>query len=233
MLYLELRQTGEIRHYLSKKSPRNCCVCLSVQDRLDRYCNSLLPGYPEYRLFSKSVGPTMSLLHFTVFTGYLPSREPNTNYSRSSLRPKSTFRSFFVFTLFPSGSALLQAPERSEYHQSELSPVVSALSPTWLSPGSNFLEPTPCFCSSRYLCQFFQVLLVCIRSSLYPQSVSASSLEPCSPCFSSSRYLCQFFQIFLVCTTGPVYTHRAFLRAPCSQVHQYRRARCLKTFLER
>ena len=62
-----------------------------------------------------------------------------------------TFQNFFTFTLFPGSSALLQTPECSEYHPSEQSPVVSALSLTRLQ----YLEPTPCFYSPFYLCQLF------------------------------------------------------------------------------
>ena len=62
-----------------------------------------------------------------------------------------TFQNFFTFTLFPGSSALLQTPECSEYHPSEQSPVVSALSLTRLQ----YLEPTPCFCPPFYLCQLF------------------------------------------------------------------------------
>ena len=67
----------------------------------------------------------------------LASRGSNTNCLcfalRSSLiRPPSTFQSFFTFTLLPGSSDLLPTPECSEYHLSERSPVVSALSLTRL-----------------------------------------------------------------------------------------------------
>ena len=52
----------------------------------------------------------------------------------------STFQNFFTFTLLPGSSALLQTPECSEYHPSEQSPVVSALSLTRLQlSGTNSL----------------------------------------------------------------------------------------------
>ena len=56
------------------------------------------------------------------------------------IRLPSTFQNFSTFTLLPGSSALLQAPECSEYHPSEQSPVVSTLSLTrlWLS-GTNSL----------------------------------------------------------------------------------------------
>ena len=53
---------------------------------------------------------------------------------------QATFQNFFTFTLPPGSSALLQTPECSEYHPSEQSPVVSALSLTRLQlSGTNSL----------------------------------------------------------------------------------------------
>ena len=46
--------------------------------------------------------------------------------------PPSTFQNSFTFTLLHGSSAHLQTPECSEYHPSEQSPVVSALSLTRL-----------------------------------------------------------------------------------------------------
>ena len=61
--------------------------------------------------------------------------------------------------------ALLQIPKRSQQHPSEHSPVVTV----FLSPGSSYLEPAPCFCPSCYLCQFFQIFLenLSLFKSLY------------------------------------------------------------------
>ena len=78
-----------------------------------------------------------SLLCFILFIGYLLSRGSNTNGLCFALisfliRLPSTFQNFFTFTLPPGSSALLQTPECSQYHPSELSPVVSALSLTRL-----------------------------------------------------------------------------------------------------
>ena len=57
-----------------------------------------------------------------------------------SHKAPSYFQNFFAFTLLPGRSALLQTPECSEYHPSEQSPVVSALSLTRLQlSGTNSL----------------------------------------------------------------------------------------------
>ena len=82
---------------------------------------------------SKQPDLPTSLLCFIRFTGYLLSRGSNTNCLCFALRsflirPPSTFQNFFTFTLLPGSSALLQAPKCSEYHPSEQSSVVSALS---------------------------------------------------------------------------------------------------------
>ena len=76
-----------------------------------------------------------SLLCFILFTGYLLSRGSNRSclcFALSSflIRIPPTFQNFFIFTLLPDRSALVQTPECSEYHPSEQSPVVSALSLT-------------------------------------------------------------------------------------------------------
>ena len=85
--------------------------------------------------FSKQPDLPTSLLSFILFTGYLLSRGSNTNclcFKIISHQTRSTFQNFFTFTLLPGSSALQQTPECSEYHPSEQSPVVSALSLTRL-----------------------------------------------------------------------------------------------------
>ena len=87
--------------------------------------------------FSEQPDLPTSLLCFILFTGCLLSRGSNTNCLCFALRSffirlPSTFQNFFTFTLLPGSSALLQTPECSEYHPSEQSPVVSALSLTRL-----------------------------------------------------------------------------------------------------
>ena len=138
-----------------KMSPKKL-LCAFVFSRLG-YCNSLLAGCPKYLLSklqkvqnnaarlifrttrSAHVTPMLHSLH------WLPI-EQGIGYKfayalRSfliSLPP--TFQNFFTFTLLPGSSALLQTPECSEYHLSEQSPVVSALSLTRLQlPGTNSL----------------------------------------------------------------------------------------------
>ena len=94
--------------------------------------------------FSEQPDLPTSLLCFILFTGYLLSRGPNTNYLCFALRSflirlPSTFQNF-TFTLPPGSSALLQTPECSGYHRSEQSPVVSALFLTRLQlSGTNSL----------------------------------------------------------------------------------------------
>ena len=87
--------------------------------------------------FSEQPDLTTPLLCFILFTGYLLSRGSNINCLCFALRSllirlPSTFQNFFTFTFLPGSSALLQTPECSEYHPSEQSPVVSALSLTRL-----------------------------------------------------------------------------------------------------
>ena len=95
--------------------------------------------------FSEQPDLPTSLLCFILFTGYLLSRGSNTNclcFALTSflIRLPSTFQNFFTFTLPPGSSALLQTPDCSEYHPSEQSPVVSALSLTRLQlSGTNSL----------------------------------------------------------------------------------------------
>ena len=141
-----------------------CAFVLSVLD----YCNSLLQAVlsiffltsKRYRTmlqdsFSEHRDPPpTSPLFFILFTGYLLSRGLNTSCLglRSFLiRPPSIFQNFCTFTFLPGSSALQQTPGCSQSHPSEQSPVVSAL----LLPASSYLEPSPCFCLSFYLCQFF------------------------------------------------------------------------------
>ena len=73
----------------------------------------------------------------------LLSRGSNTNclcFKIICHQTRSTFQNFFTFTLLPGSSALQQTPECSEYHPSEQSPVVSALSLTRLQlSGTNSL----------------------------------------------------------------------------------------------
>ena len=83
--------------------------------------------------FSEQPDLPTSLLGFILFTGYLLRRGLNTNCLCFALRSflirlPSTFQNFFTFTLPSGSSALLQTPECSEYHPSNQSPVVSALS---------------------------------------------------------------------------------------------------------
>ena len=95
--------------------------------------------------FSEQPDLPTSLLCFILFTGYLLSRGSNTNCLCFALRSflirlPSTFQNVFTFTLLPGSSALLQKLECSEYHPSEQSPVVSALSLTRLQlSGTNSL----------------------------------------------------------------------------------------------
>ena len=95
--------------------------------------------------FSEQPDVPTSLLCFILFAGYLLSRGSNTNCLCFALRSfliglPSTFQNFFTFTRLPGSSALLQTPECSEYHPSEQSPVVSALSLTRLQlSGTNSL----------------------------------------------------------------------------------------------
>ena len=105
--------------------------------------------------FSEQPDLPTSLLCFILFTGYLLSWGSTTNclcFALSSflIRLPSTFQNRFTFTFLPGSSALLQTPECSEYHPSEV--LWSAL---FLLPGSSYLEPTPCFCPPFYLCQLF------------------------------------------------------------------------------
>ena len=142
-----------------KMSPKEL-LCAFVLSRLGS-CNSLLAGCPRYllsklqkvqnnaaRLIFGTSRSAHVLLCFILFTGYLLSRGSNTNCLCFALRSflirlPSTFQNFFTFTLLPGSSALHQTPECPEYHPSEQSRVVS------------YLEPTPCFGPSFYLCQFF------------------------------------------------------------------------------
>ena len=83
--------------------------------------------------FSEHLDLPMSLLCFHRFTGFLVSRGSNTSclcFALTSflIKPQSAFQNFFTFTLLPGSSALLQTPVCSEYHHSEQSPVVNALS---------------------------------------------------------------------------------------------------------
>ena len=85
--------------------------------------------------FSEQPDLPTSLLCFILFTGYLLSRGSNRSclcFALSSflIWIPSTFQNVFTFTLLPDSSALVQTPECSEYHPSEQSPVVSALSLT-------------------------------------------------------------------------------------------------------
>ena len=133
-----------------KMSPMKKLLYAFVLSRLDHW-NSLLAGCPKYLLYKKSKKyrtmlqdsfseqpdlPT-SLLCFILFTGCLLSRGSNTNCLCFALRSflmrlPSTFQNFFTFTLLPGSSALLQTPKCSEYHPSEQTTVVSALSLTRL-----------------------------------------------------------------------------------------------------
>ena len=93
---------------------------------------------------------------------YLLPRRSNTNCIRFALRSfliksRSTFHTFFIFTLLPGSPALLRTPKCSlEYHPSALRPEVSAIS--LKLPRSNILEPTPYFYPPCY-CQSFEMFL--------------------------------------------------------------------------
>ena len=106
--------------------------------------------------FSELPDPPASIVCFILFTVYLLSRRSNTSCIFFALRSfliktPSTYQNVFTFTLVHGSSALLQTPDCSEHHPSKQSAVVSALSLTRL----HYLEPTPCFCLSFSLCQFF------------------------------------------------------------------------------
>ena len=139
-----------------KMSPKNCCVRLFFQDLIiaTHFWRAVLSIFflnsKRYRTmlqdsFSEQPDLPTSLLCFTFFTGYLLNRGSNTNCLCFALRSfliwlPSTFQNFFTFTFPPGSSALLQTPECSEYHPSEQSPVVSALSLTRLQlSGTNSL----------------------------------------------------------------------------------------------
>ena len=165
--YLELRRISAIRHCLSEdvtqktnktkqKTTTVVCVC-SFKTRslqLTHLWRAVLSIFflnsKKYRTvlqdsFLEQPDLPTSLLCFILFTGYLLSRGSNTNCLCFALRLfltglPSAFQNFFTFTLFPGSSALLQAPECSEYHPSEQSHVVSALSLTKLQlSGTNSL----------------------------------------------------------------------------------------------
>ena len=106
---------------------------------------------------SEHPDPPTSLLCFILFNGYLLMRGSNTSCPCFALRSflikhPSTFQNFFIFTLLPGSSVLLQTPN---VQNTILLHKVIALS----LPGSNYLEPTPCFCPSLFTCQFFRIFL--------------------------------------------------------------------------
>ena len=114
------------------------CICFFKTRILQLY----FAGCPKYfllkvqryrKLLQEHPNPIMSLLCFILLTGYLLSRGSNTSCLCFALRSfliksPSTFQNFFICRLLPGSSALLQTPKCSEYHPSEQSPVVSALS---------------------------------------------------------------------------------------------------------
>ena len=110
--------------------------------------------------FLEQPDPPTSVICFILFTGYLLSRGSNTNCLCFTLRSfiirlPSTFQNRFTFTLLPGSFALLQTPECSEYHPSEQSTVVSALSLTRLQlSGTNslFVFRIPSF-RTKHRCQ--------------------------------------------------------------------------------
>ena len=107
-----------------------------------------------------SDSPT-SFICFSLFTGYPSSRNSNTNYRcfalRSSLiKAPSTFQNFFTFTLLSGSSVFLQTQLTV---QNTIVPNKVQWSALFLLPGSSYLEPTPCFCPSFCLCQFFRIFL--------------------------------------------------------------------------
>ena len=112
-------------------------LCLMSPESTEQCCTIRFQNY--------QICPRHPLLCFILFTGYLLSRGWNTNCPCFALRSflislPSTFQNFFNFTLLSGSSALLQTPECSEYHPSEQSPVVSALSLTRLQlSGTNSL----------------------------------------------------------------------------------------------
>ena len=159
--YLELRRISAIRHYLSEdvtkkkeEKRRRKKVCAFVLSRLD-YCNSLLAGCPKYLLYKKSKKyrtmlqdsfseqpdlPT-SLLCFSLFTSYLFSRGSNTNclcFKIISHQAPIYLSELHLSTPSRQLRSSMQTPECLEYHPSEQSPAVSALSLTRLQlPGTN------------------------------------------------------------------------------------------------
>ena len=89
--------------------------------------------------FSEQPDLPTSLLCFILFTGYLLSRASNTNCLCFGLRSffirlPSTVQNFFTLTFLPGSirSSTCKTLECSEYHPSEQSPAVSALSLTGL-----------------------------------------------------------------------------------------------------
>ena len=121
-----------------------------VLSRLD-YCSSLLAGCPKYLLSklqkvqnnaARLIFITTRSAHVTLLfhsLRWLPI-EQRIEYKLSLLcfkgvishRAPIYLQNFFTFTLLPCSFALLQTPECSEYHSSEQSPMVSALSLTRL-----------------------------------------------------------------------------------------------------
>ena len=167
--YLELCRISAIRHYLSEDVTKKL-LCAFVLSRLD-YCNSLLTGWPKYllskcqkvqnnaaRLTFRTTRSAHVTLMFVLFTSYLLSRGSNTSCLCFALRSllimsPSTFQSVLTCILLSNSSALLQTPERQN---SILYQIVQWSASLFLLPGSSYLEPTPCFCPSFYLCHFFQ-----------------------------------------------------------------------------
>ena len=138
-----------------------------VFSRLD-YCISLSAGCPNILTsnnrsrtmlpdsFSKppdpSTWPSDSYASFSSLATYWVKDRIQTAFALrlSFIKPPSIFQTLFTFTLLP-GSCLLQIPECSEYQV----PNKVQQSVLFLLPGSSYLEPTPCFCPSCYLCQSF------------------------------------------------------------------------------
>ena len=72
------------------------------------------------------------------------------------IKPPSTFHNVFIFTLLTGGSDLLH---KRPSVQNTILPNKVLWSALFLSPGSCYLEPAPCFRPSFCLCQFFQIFL--------------------------------------------------------------------------
>ena len=139
---------------MSRKNKTNKkLLCAFVLSRLD-YCNSLLAGCLKHLLSklqkvqnnaARLIIRTSRSAHVTPMLHsfhWLPI-EQRTEYSLLCFKiisRQSTFQNFFTFTLLPGSSAVLQTPGCSEYHPSEQSTVVCALSLTRLQlSGTNSL----------------------------------------------------------------------------------------------